>query len=268
MSTSGLTMSAFKSTDLRFDEHGVIKVIKVGVNIHGVAYVVETWGDPDPSKSVVAASLVDNIEFYHPCSGEIYFTKSKSNKSVARICLFHKDNSESSFSLYKRRPCESRIYKGIEKNIRPLKVKEYDVADNSEISCFPVYKKEKYSLFGGKLHNLSTSEIILISTFLSHGNDDFFVEGSNKLMHDPEKINIQAVTEGLDEYSICIGTNSSDLLRLHWDTENKFFGGTTTSGYRHETKCDQPPIAVSGNIKFMAIHPMIACGVVRTTRKE
>ncbi|KAL6520060.1 hypothetical protein OROHE_017203 [Orobanche hederae] len=37
--------------------------------------------------------------------------------------------------------------------------------------------------------------------------------------------------------------------------KTKFFGGTTTSGYRHEMKCDQPPIAVSGNIKFMAIHP-------------
>ncbi|KAL6520059.1 hypothetical protein OROHE_017202 [Orobanche hederae] len=79
MSTTGLTMSGPKSTALTFYEHGVIKVIKVGVKIPGVAYVVETCGDPDPSKSVAATSLVDYwmcfnrfTEFLHLFSGEIY----------------------------------------------------------------------------------------------------------------------------------------------------------------------------------------------------
>ncbi|KAL6542282.1 hypothetical protein OROMI_023884 [Orobanche minor] len=125
MSIIGLTMSGPKSAVLAFDEHGVIKVIKVGVKIPGVAYVVETWGDPDPSKSVAAASSVDiwmcfnrfvkwfffffvnfrnywlslekMTEFHHLFSGEINFTKPKFNKHVAGIYLFHKDNPESSF---------------------------------------------------------------------------------------------------------------------------------------------------------------------------
>ncbi|KAL6520058.1 hypothetical protein OROHE_017201 [Orobanche hederae] len=48
MSTTGLTMSGPKSTALTFDEYGVIKVIKVGVKIPGVAYVVETWATQTP----------------------------------------------------------------------------------------------------------------------------------------------------------------------------------------------------------------------------
>ncbi|KAK8478685.1 hypothetical protein V6N12_037193, partial [Hibiscus sabdariffa] len=102
---------------LTFDALGLIKVIEArGKGGGGVPKVVDRWGDPDASKGLVAASLIDRkidpllavarkngvIEILNPLNGELFFSVSDLSNDGVRP----EDNAIVGLHLFRKQRLE------------------------------------------------------------------------------------------------------------------------------------------------------------------
>uniref|UniRef100_A0A803M862 glutathione transferase n=1 Tax=Chenopodium quinoa TaxID=63459 RepID=A0A803M862_CHEQI len=114
---------------LTFDVLGLVKVIEARSKLDGVPNVVERWGDPNSSKSILAASINDRksnpllavarkngaIEVLSPVTGELCFSICDDGDDTSPL-----DDSIARLHLFKKRMVESSSRKGIEINMWDL----------------------------------------------------------------------------------------------------------------------------------------------------
>ncbi|KAG2693913.1 hypothetical protein I3843_08G112600 [Carya illinoinensis] len=164
-----------------FDALGLIKVIEAHGKQGAVPKVVERWGEPDSSKCVVAASIVDRkidpllavarktgmIEVLSPISGDLRFMVSNvddaslrpEEDAVVGLHLFATQKSESTSRSCALLSCTT---KG-NTSMRSIQVPDspegsasigssrtWSVCASGNISCSKVDGSENYALFGGK----------------------------------------------------------------------------------------------------------------------
>ncbi|KAK9906992.1 hypothetical protein M0R45_002546 [Rubus argutus] len=207
---------------LAFNESGVIEVIESDVRRPGIARVVEKWGDPDSSKSVVAASLTDGnvnrllvvarsnseIEFRNPRNGETHFTKTCDSCDpivglhVFTNCVSELDSTRCCKLLTCTEQGNAKIDRYIVETGQSIGYSTWTVSESCHILCSQVHVDEEYSIFGGDhaglykcdleagqtiwtapLHYLWPPRISCTSAaFRSRGNHHLLVAGSN--IHD------------------------------------------------------------------------------------
>ncbi|KAJ6748442.1 hypothetical protein OIU79_029534 [Salix purpurea] len=135
---------------LTFDSLGLIKVIE-----SRVPQVVERWGDPDPSKCVLAASIDDRkkdpllavarkngeVEAVNPLNGEIHAVFS----NVGEDGVQPEDDAISGLHLFRReRPSGKALHASISVT------KTWKVCGSGNVLCSKVDGSENYAVFGGK----------------------------------------------------------------------------------------------------------------------
>ncbi|XP_022852304.1 WD repeat-containing protein 74 isoform X4 [Olea europaea var. sylvestris] len=167
---------------LTTDVLGLVKVIETrGEQSGAAAKVVERWGDPDSSKSVVSASILDRekdpllgvarksglIDVISVINGDL-------RHSIPNVCqdgtrpeddpivglhLFKKQRSESSTRSCTSLTCTTKGYVRIESfeeskspadSIRDPSPTSWNVCGSGNILCSNVEENENYALFGGK----------------------------------------------------------------------------------------------------------------------
>ncbi|KAL6531559.1 hypothetical protein OROMI_027922 [Orobanche minor] len=191
---------------LTFDTDGVIKVLKAENGRSGID-VVKTWGKPDRSKSIVAASLCDSLLAVARQDGQIELLDSISGEvcslKLIRMLLVYTTLMKiipiqllELLSVASKGHVNLESYK--EKKLKHLK--EFDVPDIYEMHSTKLHANKQCSLFGGKLANEMTglyiydleagtsnwnaeshdSGAILTSTFLTRENQDLIVEGTGR----------------------------------------------------------------------------------------
>ncbi|KAK7256256.1 hypothetical protein RIF29_29695 [Crotalaria pallida] len=167
---------------LTFDTLGLIKVVEARDKQQGgVPKIVERWGNPDSSKSVMAVSMIDRqsqplmavarkngqIEIMSPVNGDLQASISNGNGSelqseennIAGLHLFAKQNLEVASRSCTLLTCTT---KG-SASIRSIEVtdsttesscndssKTWNVCAGGNILCCKVDTSEKFALFGGK----------------------------------------------------------------------------------------------------------------------
>ncbi|KAB2609155.1 WD repeat-containing protein 74-like [Pyrus ussuriensis x Pyrus communis] len=173
---------------LTFDELGLIKVIEArGQQGRAEPKVVERWGEPDSSKSVLAASIDDRksdpllavarrngtIEVLNPLNGGLRFAVTNSSDNggddpVAGLHLFAKKNSELASRSCTLLTCTTNG----NASIRSFELTKpaadvassgssttWSVGAGGSISCSKVDRSENYFLFGGKRVEMSVWDL-------------------------------------------------------------------------------------------------------------
>ncbi|CAL0304592.1 unnamed protein product [Lupinus luteus] len=167
---------------LTFDSLGLIKVVEARDKQQGgIPKIVERWGEPDSSKSVIAVSMIDRktqplvavarkngqIEVICPVSGDLQATISSANGSdlkseesnIAGLHLFAKQNLEVASGSCTLLTCTTNG----NASIRPIEAtdsstessvndssKTWSICSGGNILCCKVDTSEKFALFGGK----------------------------------------------------------------------------------------------------------------------
>ncbi|KAK1356024.1 WD repeat-containing protein 74 [Heracleum sosnowskyi] len=164
---------------LTFDVLGLIKVVEARGKEKGVAKVVERWGEPDPSKCVLAASIDDcefdpllavarkcgSIELISPVNGDLRLSLSNGSQvdgepeddPVSGLHLFKKKKLQSSSRSCTLLSCSKKgrvVLRSVELssgdvngNGTPL---TWTVCGSGDVLCSKVDENENYALFGGK----------------------------------------------------------------------------------------------------------------------
>ncbi|KAJ1697040.1 hypothetical protein LUZ63_005552 [Rhynchospora breviuscula] len=183
---------------LTTDSLGLIKVVEVRGKGGGTPQVVETWGPPDASRSVVATSYADRkkdpvlavarknglIEFLNPLKGDVLTTikasesGSTDQSSSANDLLvglhFFKSKQEDSFSMLgtlltcteKGKVCVRSVGRSDAPSDQSMdSPNEWSVTNGGQVLCSSLDPSENYALFGGKhvelnLWDLNTSKKI------------------------------------------------------------------------------------------------------------
>ncbi|XP_004297545.1 PREDICTED: WD repeat-containing protein 74 [Fragaria vesca subsp. vesca] len=165
---------------LTFDELGLIKVTEARSKQGGVPKMVERWGDPDASKCVLAASMVDrkfdpllavarkngSIEVLNPLNGDLNFSVSNVSESgaqpgedaVSGLHLFAKQNLELDSRSCTLLTCTTKGNASIRSyevtksaaDVTSGSSRTWNVCTGGDILCSKVDGTESYSLFGGK----------------------------------------------------------------------------------------------------------------------
>ncbi|KAK8684433.1 hypothetical protein V6N13_040462 [Hibiscus sabdariffa] len=164
---------------LTFDALGLIKVIEArGKGGGGVPKVVDRWGDPDASKGLVAASLIDRkidpllavarkngvIEILNPLNGELFFSVSDlsndgvrpEDNAIVGLHLFRKQRLELASRSCILLACRTKGNASIKTiGMADTKAgsgapKTWNVCASGNISFSEVDGSESYALFGGK----------------------------------------------------------------------------------------------------------------------
>ncbi|XP_062091935.1 uncharacterized protein LOC133797864 [Humulus lupulus] len=164
---------------LTFDALGLIKVIEARGKQGGLPKIVERWGEPDASKSVIAASMVDakhdpmlavarkngTIEVLNPLNGNLRFAISNVGDTgrpevdaIAGLHLFARNRLESESKSCTFLTCSAngkanmRSFEDISSadSASMGSSKTWDVCTSGNIQCFKVDGSENYALFGGK----------------------------------------------------------------------------------------------------------------------
>ncbi|GMJ14004.1 hypothetical protein like AT1G29320 [Hibiscus trionum] len=166
---------------LTFDALGLIKVIEArgkGGGGGGVPKVVERWGDPDASKCLVSASLIDRkidpllavarkngvIEILNPLNGELFVSVSDvtnagvrpEDNAIVGLHLFRKQRLEVTLRSCSLLACTTKGNASI-KTIDMADTRAdsgapevWKVCASGTISFSEVDGSESYALFGGK----------------------------------------------------------------------------------------------------------------------
>ncbi|KAL9667068.1 hypothetical protein QQ045_001414 [Rhodiola kirilowii] len=163
---------------LTFDVLGLVKVIEVKDRLGGAPQVVERWGEPDFSKSVLAASIDDRridpllavarkngmVEILSPINGDTRGSFSNINEGeepdsdpITGLHLFRKESPDSSSRLCTLLTCTAKGNANI-KAITSDKSNETDVSSlkmwrvtgSGSVFCSKIDGAEQHALFGGK----------------------------------------------------------------------------------------------------------------------
>ncbi|XP_027332129.1 uncharacterized protein LOC113847316 isoform X2 [Abrus precatorius] len=165
---------------LTFDALGLIKVVEIRDKQRGVPQVVERWGEPESSKSVMAVSMIHRnthpslavarkngqIEVLSPVNGDIQATVSNDSdldlrseeNNIVGLHLFAKQNLELASRLYTLLTCTTKgnaCIRSIEAadSLTGSSIgssKTWNVCSGGNILCCKVDGNEKFALFGGK----------------------------------------------------------------------------------------------------------------------
>ncbi|XP_071702738.1 uncharacterized protein [Rutidosis leptorrhynchoides] len=167
---------------LTFDVLGLIKVTEARSKLGGAPKVVERWGEPDSSKCVLAASMIDRkddpllavarksgvVEVLSPIDGDLRVSFPKDNQAEAQssednnivgLHLFKKQTSESSSRSCTLLTCTSKGLTNLRSVIIPKSLGEstcgdtpttWNVCAAGNVLCCKVDENENYALFGGK----------------------------------------------------------------------------------------------------------------------
>ncbi|XP_024027729.1 WD repeat-containing protein 74 [Morus notabilis] len=165
---------------LTFDVLGLIKVIEARSKEGGAAKVVERWGEPDSSKCVLAASMVDRkkdpllavarkngtIDFLNPLNGHLRFAISNVSDTANRpeddpisgLHLFASKKLDSEYGCCTLLACTMKgkaIMRSYDNTLSPDLIssgstRTWDVCSSGNILCSKVDGSENYVLFGGK----------------------------------------------------------------------------------------------------------------------
>ncbi|GKV05442.1 hypothetical protein SLEP1_g17456 [Rubroshorea leprosula] len=163
---------------LTFDALGLIKVIEARGKEGGVPKVVEKWGDPDASKSLLAASIDDRktepllavarksgaVEILNPVSGELCCAVTNGGDANVRpdddaivgLHLFRKNRMDSAsrscilFTCTTKGNASVRSFEITNSPTDSGSSKTWKVSASGNILCSQVDGSENYSLFGGK----------------------------------------------------------------------------------------------------------------------
>ncbi|XP_011083920.1 WD repeat-containing protein 74 [Sesamum indicum] len=168
---------------LTFDVLGLVKVIEASDGQNGgAAKMVERWGDPDSSKCVLAASMLDresdpllgiarkcgSIEVISAINGDLRAhipslcqaeEASCEDDAITRLHLFKKHQSESSSRSCTLLTCSTKGHASMESielgrspedAIHDRSPKKWNVCASGNILCSKVDENENYALYGGK----------------------------------------------------------------------------------------------------------------------
>ncbi|KAL7099275.1 hypothetical protein ACP275_09G073100 [Erythranthe tilingii] len=162
---------------LTFDSLGLVKVIEAHDGQDGGAVkMVERWGDPDSSKCVLAASILDresdplvsvarkcgSIEVISAINGDLRAhipNHGDEDDAITGLHLFSKQQSESSSRACKLFTCTTKGHASMEsvelgktaaEFIRDPSPTVWDVCGSGNILCSKIDGNENYALFGGK----------------------------------------------------------------------------------------------------------------------
>ncbi|KAJ6672268.1 hypothetical protein OIU85_013600 [Salix viminalis] len=202
----------------------------------GIPQVVERWGDPDPSKCVLAASIDDRkkypllavarkngeVEAVNPLNGEIHAVFSNEREAIWVMYFAY---------MYIKRKCKHEVYsmdgsenyavfggKGVEVNL-------WDLEDSTKIWTAKPPPKNSLGIF--------TPSWFTCTTFQSNDDHRKFVAGTNShqvhlydisaqrrpvLSFDFRETAIKAVTEDQDGHTLYIGNGSGDLASFDMRT--------------------------------------------------
>ncbi|KAL5543969.1 hypothetical protein UlMin_007753 [Ulmus minor] len=166
---------------LTFDALGLVKVIEARSKQGGVPKVVERWGEPDSSKCVIAASMIDRkfdpllavgrkngtIEVLNPLNGDLQFSISNvsetdqkpENDALVGLHLFAGKELESASRSCTLLTCtmkgnasmRSFEYKTSSADSASVgSSRTWNICASGNILCSKVDASENYALFGGK----------------------------------------------------------------------------------------------------------------------
>jgi ribosome biogenesis protein NSA1 len=166
---------------LTFDSLGLIKVTEARGQERGIPTVVNTWGEMNASRSVLAASIDDrlrnpllavarkdgNVEVINPCNGDLHFSYSvfgddgcsPEDNEISALHLFRKkidDQTERSCTLLtctKKGDVSLRSVKFPDahgNSTDDASPKTWKACGSGEILVGKVDGSENFSLFGGK----------------------------------------------------------------------------------------------------------------------
>ncbi|XP_023520037.1 WD repeat-containing protein 74-like [Cucurbita pepo subsp. pepo] len=166
---------------LTFDVLGLIKVIEARGKEGEIPKVVERWGEPDFSKSVLAASLVDRkfdpllavarknglIEVLNPLNGNLHVAISDNadtspppkDEAIVGMHLFSKDESELASRRCTLLSCTTKgnaSMRSIEfsssssEDTSTNLVQSWKICSSGNVMCSKVDGSETHALFGGK----------------------------------------------------------------------------------------------------------------------
>ncbi|KZV46495.1 WD repeat-containing protein 74 [Dorcoceras hygrometricum] len=157
---------------LTCDVLGLVKVIEARKNENtGAAKMVERWGDPDSSKCVLAASILDResdpIEVISTVNGNLRVqipslcetATSLQDDSIMGLHLLEKHTSEPSSRSCMLHVCTRKGYASLEsidvtkssaEFIRDPSTTTWNISGSGEILLSRVDESEKYALYGGK----------------------------------------------------------------------------------------------------------------------
>ncbi|KAG6391844.1 hypothetical protein SASPL_149605 [Salvia splendens] len=266
---------------LTFDVLGLIKVVEARGGQNGdAAKVVERWGEPDASKCVLSASILDreshpligiarksgSVEIISAINGDLQVQIpdlcQPEDDSIVGVHLLQKHKSDSS-----SRSCtllasttkghvrmESvKLGKTPAKSVRDPSPTVWNVCGSGNILCSKVSEDENHALFGGKgievnlwdLHKLEK-----IWTAKSVRLYDISAQRRPVISIDFRETAIKAVSEDIDGNTIYVGNGSGDLATFDIRT-GKLLGCFTG-------KC-------AGSIRAIARHPELpviaSCGL-------
>ncbi|XP_078172698.1 transducin/WD40 repeat-like superfamily protein [Carex rostrata] len=180
---------------LTTDSLGLIKVVEVRGKGGGTPQVVETWGPPDASRSVLCTSFTDRkkdpvlavarknglIEFFNPLEGDVLATvkasesgktdqSSSANDPLIGLHFFKSKNEDLSSMLGTLLTCTEKgkvCVRTIAKSDAPSNKivdspSEWSVTNGGQVLCSSLDPSENYALFGGRhvelnLWDLNTS---------------------------------------------------------------------------------------------------------------
>ncbi|KAG6573118.1 WD repeat-containing protein 74, partial [Cucurbita argyrosperma subsp. sororia] len=165
---------------LTFDVLGLVKVIQAQGKDGEIPKVVERWGEPDYSKSVLAASLVDRkfdpllavarknglIEVLNPLNGNLHVAISDNTDSsppkddaIIGMHLFAKDELALASRCCTLLSCTKKgnasmrsidFSSSSSEDISTNPVKTWKVCGSGDVMCSKVDGSETHALFGGK----------------------------------------------------------------------------------------------------------------------
>ncbi|KAL0425280.1 UNVERIFIED_CONTAM: WD repeat-containing protein 74 [Sesamum radiatum] len=168
---------------LTFDVLGLVKVIEASDGQNGgAAKMVERWGDPDSSKCVLAASMLDrefdpllgiarkcgSIEVISAINGDLRAhipslcqaeEASRKDDAITGLHLFKKHQSESSSRSCTLLTCTTKGHASMESielgrspadAIHDHSPTKWNVCASGNILCSKVDENENYALYGGK----------------------------------------------------------------------------------------------------------------------
>ncbi|KAG9441542.1 hypothetical protein H6P81_017396 [Aristolochia fimbriata] len=152
---------------LTFDVLGLGKVVEARVK-QGIPSVVERWGDPDPSRCALVASLADNktkplvavgrknglVEVLNPLNGDVQVEVRISEAGptghvsdddlIVGLHLFKGDSSSKFLA------CTVKGNASLRSTQTGDASASWKACDSGKIACWSVDYSEKYALFGGK----------------------------------------------------------------------------------------------------------------------
>lgn len=166
---------------LTFDVLGLIKVIEAREEANGSPKVVERWGEPDSSKSVITASFLHReidpllavartsgmIEVMSPVNGDVQLSIDGNGETDAKpsddvivgLHMFKRPRLESVSRSCSLLTCKTKGEVSIITTEVPQKIANhssdqtrttFNVCGSGNICCAKVDESENYALFGGK----------------------------------------------------------------------------------------------------------------------